>query len=61
MLYCDRRHLDDFGVENKNSLNHFIEKRLFERYSHLPNYEDLATFSLFLFGFSIIICIFAHR
>lgn len=46
LIYENRRYLDDFGVEDETSLNHFIEKRLSELFFRYDNYEDLAT-SLF--------------
>ena len=42
LLYRGKRHLDDFGVEVNPSLNYFIQERLFQRYSTIPTYEDLA-------------------
>ena len=53
ILYYDRRHLDDFRVEDKKSLNYYIEKRLFEGFSTLPNYEEFAT-SLFNCAYYIL-------
>ena len=28
LIYRDRRHLDDFGVESPLSLNHYIQEKL---------------------------------
>ena len=46
LIYENRRHLDDFGVEDETSINHFIEKRLSELFCRYDDYEDFAT-SLF--------------
>ena len=42
LLYCDRRHLDDFGVDDKKSLNYLIEKAFYKLYYTYPDYEDFA-------------------
>lgn len=56
LLYRGKRHLDDFGVEVNPSLNYFIQERLFQRYSTIPTYEDLAND---LFNCTYYICTMA--
>ena len=42
LLYCDRRHLDDFDVDNSESLNYLIEKEFDRMFGTCPDYEDFA-------------------
>jgi hypothetical protein len=42
LLYLDRRHLDDFDVDNTKSLNYLIEKEFDRMYGTYPDYEDFA-------------------
>lgn len=42
LLYSDRRHLDDFGVEDTKSLNYLIEKGIYKLYYTYPHYEKFA-------------------
>ena len=42
LLYCKRRYLDDFGVEESSSLNCFIEKEIDRMYGSCPDYEVFA-------------------
>ena len=56
LLYCDRRHLDDFGVEDPSSLNHIIEKEIDRMYGTCPDYEN---FARDLFNTAYYICTIA--
>ena len=60
LIYENRRYLDDFGVEDETSLNHFIEKRLSELFCRHDDYEDLAT-SLFNAAYYICTAAQAER
>ena len=57
LLYCDRHHLDDFGVEKNSSLNYFIEEKLANKYSRFYNYED---FAVEIFNCAYYICTVAY-
>ena len=39
LLYCDRRYLDDFDVDNPNTLNYHIEKAFDKMYGTAADYE----------------------
>lgn len=41
LIYCDRQHLDDFGVDEPYTLNYFIHEQLFEWFSKFAKYESL--------------------
>ena len=40
LIYCDKRKLDDFDVDNPSSLNYYILEKLYDRFSHFADYED---------------------
>lgn len=42
LLYCDRRQLDDFDVDNSKSLNYLIEKEFDRIYGTSTDYEEFA-------------------
>ena len=56
LLYSDRRHLDDFGVEDSSSLNHIIEREIDRMYGSYPDYEN---FARDLFNTAYYICTMA--
>ena len=56
LLYCDRRDLDDFGVDEIPSLNYLIHNRLYDRYSSFADYEN---FVKDLFNCAYYICTMA--
>lgn len=57
LIYDPRPYLEDFDVENKSSINHFIEQRLFDRFNRFRNYEEFVTD---LFNQSYYICTMAQ-
>lgn len=42
LIYQDRCNLDDFDVENPQSINFFINDILYKQYAHFSNYEEFA-------------------
>ena len=56
LLYCDRRHLDDFGVDDTKTLNYLIENELYNTYYRLPDYEY---FAVDVFNTAYYICTMA--
>lgn len=57
LIYEKRPYLEDFDVEDKSSINHFIEQRLFDRFNRFSNYEEFVTD---LFNLSYYICTMAQ-
>lgn len=53
LLYEDKKHLTDFGVEDSSLLNCLIQKKLYERFAQYTNYESYATL---LFNRAYYIC-----
>ena len=43
LIYCERQHLDDFGVEEPMTLNNCIYEALYKLFSHMPTFEELTT------------------
>lgn len=56
LIYCDRHHLDDFGVDESSSLNYMIHERIYDRFSQFTNYEE---FVCELFNLAYYICTMA--
>lgn len=56
LIYRDRRHLDDFGVESPLSLNHYIQEKLYDAFAHFEEYENFATEQ---FNYAYYICTMA--
>ncbi len=56
LIYKNRKELDDFGVYEQSTLNHFIFECLFEKYARLDRFEG---FILALFNQAYYICTMA--
>lgn len=56
LIYRDRQYLDDFGVENRASLNYYIYEEIYDRFSHFADFEEFATD---IFNCSYYICTMA--
>lgn len=57
LLYRERRHLDDFGVDEADSLNSLIYERLYNNFCRLSNYEEFVTS---IFNCAYCICTRMH-